>query len=49
MEKNKESVENNEKSMTNDDLKINYKGWKVMPFIIGKQHKACTTCNTLHT
>lgn len=37
MEKNKESEENNEKSMTNDDSKINYRGWKVMPFIIGNE------------
>ncbi|KAK7330401.1 hypothetical protein VNO77_24595 [Canavalia gladiata] len=38
MEKNeKESVENNEKSVTDDDLNINYRGWKVMPFIIGNE------------
>lgn len=43
MKKNeKESVENNEKVMMDDEqpTKINYRGWKVMPFIIGKQ-KAC--------
>ncbi|TKY55127.1 NRT1/ PTR FAMILY 2.9 [Spatholobus suberectus] len=38
MEKNeKESVENSEKSVTDEDPKINYRGWKVMPFIIGNE------------
>lgn len=40
MEKNEQkSVEDNEKGVVNDDSKINYRGWKVMPFIIGKQRK----------
>lgn len=40
---NRESLENeeeiflkNENSGTDEDPKINYRGWKVMPFIIGK-------------
>ncbi|KAJ1438979.1 Proton-dependent oligopeptide transporter family [Sesbania bispinosa] len=33
----KESMENNEKHETDDDPKINYRGWKVMPFIIGNE------------
>ena len=35
------STENNEKyvTQTQDDPKINYRGWKVMPFIIGKEWK----------
>ncbi|KAK7265763.1 hypothetical protein RJT34_33386 [Clitoria ternatea] len=32
MEKNE-----NEKSVTDEDSKINYRGWKVMPFIIGNE------------
>lgn len=31
----KDSMENNEKHVTDDCPKINYRGWKVMPFIIG--------------
>jgi len=37
-----QSVEKNEKSVIDEEPKINYRGWKVMPFIIGKQKKACT-------
>ncbi|XP_061358858.1 protein NRT1/ PTR FAMILY 2.11-like [Gastrolobium bilobum] len=38
MDKNEmESLQSNEKSVTDDDPKINYKGWKVMPFIIGNE------------
>ncbi|RDY11909.1 Protein NRT1/ PTR FAMILY 2.11, partial [Mucuna pruriens] len=38
MEKNeKESVQNNEKSVTVEDPKINYRGWRVMHFIIGNE------------
>lgn len=33
-----ESVENNEKHPTDEDPKVNYRGWKVMPFIIGKNY-----------
>lgn len=32
-----ESLLKNENSGTDDDSKINYRGWKVMPFIIGEQ------------
>ncbi|CAJ1944020.1 unnamed protein product [Sphenostylis stenocarpa] len=47
MEKNeKQSVENNEKSGAVQETKINYRGWKVMPFIIGKHQKTCKC--TLH-
>jgi hypothetical protein len=34
----KENMENNEKHETDDDPKIIYRGWKVMPFIIGTLH-----------
>ncbi|KAL2321931.1 hypothetical protein Fmac_026310 [Flemingia macrophylla] len=38
MEKNEnERVEKNEKSVADEDPKINYRGWKVMPFIIGNE------------
>lgn len=37
-----EAMEKNEKSVTDEEPKINYRGWKVMPFIIGKQKKPCT-------
>ncbi|XP_057416179.1 protein NRT1/ PTR FAMILY 2.9-like [Lotus japonicus] len=38
MEKNEQkSVEDNEKGVVNNDSKINYRGWKVMPFIIGNE------------
>ncbi|KAG5028024.1 hypothetical protein AAZX31_05G029500 [Glycine max] len=33
----KESMENNEKHVTENDPKINYRGWKAMPFIIGNE------------
>ncbi|XP_061358856.1 protein NRT1/ PTR FAMILY 2.9-like [Gastrolobium bilobum] len=33
----KEIAENNEKHVTDDDPKINYRGWKAMPFIIGNE------------
>jgi len=33
----KESMENNEKHVTDSDPEINYRGWKAMPFIIGKE------------
>ncbi|XP_027331422.1 protein NRT1/ PTR FAMILY 2.9-like [Abrus precatorius] len=33
----KNIMENNEKHMTDDDPKINYRGWKAMPFIIGNE------------
>ncbi|KAL2321929.1 hypothetical protein Fmac_026308 [Flemingia macrophylla] len=33
----KESMENNEKQVTESDHKINYRGWKAMPFIIGNE------------
>lgn len=41
MEKSqRESTENNEECVKHDDEpKINYRGWKVMPFIIGKKWK----------
>jgi hypothetical protein len=34
----KENMENSEKHETDDDPKIIYRGWKVMPFIIGTLH-----------
>ncbi|XP_027329613.1 protein NRT1/ PTR FAMILY 2.9-like [Abrus precatorius] len=38
LEKNgKESVENKGKSVTTDEAEIEYRGWKVMPFIIGNE------------
>ncbi|KAK7259777.1 hypothetical protein RIF29_25391 [Crotalaria pallida] len=38
MEKNEKlSVENKKKSVTDDDSKINYGGWKVMPYIVGNE------------
>ncbi|KAK7388989.1 hypothetical protein VNO78_23820 [Psophocarpus tetragonolobus] len=33
----KESMENSEKHVTDSDPTINYRGWKVMPFIIGNE------------
>ncbi|KAE8124097.1 hypothetical protein FH972_019007 [Carpinus fangiana] len=30
-------MENNEKAVTTDETKINYRGWKSMPFIIGNE------------
>nr|BAB19756.1 nitrate transporter NRT1-1 [Glycine max] len=32
-----EAMEKNEKSVTDEEPKINYRGWKVMPFIIGNE------------
>ncbi|KAL5183356.1 Protein NRT1/ PTR FAMILY 2.11 [Glycine soja] len=32
-----QSVEKNEKSVIDEEPKINYRGWKVMPFIIGNE------------
>lgn len=32
-----ESLLKNENSGTDNESKINYRGWKVMPFIIGEQ------------
>lgn len=39
----KHNMENNEKHVTDTDPKINYKGWKAMPFIIGKESQPCTS------
>jgi hypothetical protein len=36
-ENEEESLLKNENSGGDDDTKINYRGWKVMPFIIGEQ------------
>ena len=37
MEKNdKETMEKNPKAVTTDEPEINYRGWKIMPFIIGE-------------
>jgi hypothetical protein len=37
MEKNDGgTMENNKKAVTTDETKINYRGWKSMPFIIGE-------------
>ena len=37
MEKNdKETMEKNPKAVTTDETEINYRGWKIMPFIIGE-------------
>ncbi|KAK7265760.1 hypothetical protein RJT34_33383 [Clitoria ternatea] len=33
----KERMENDEKHVTDDGPKVNYKGWKAMPFIIGNE------------
>ncbi|RDX64182.1 Protein NRT1/ PTR FAMILY 2.11, partial [Mucuna pruriens] len=33
----KESMENTEKHVTDNDPEINYRGWKAMPFIIGNE------------
>jgi hypothetical protein len=30
------TMEDNEKAITTDEKKINYRGWKSMPFIIGE-------------
>lgn len=38
MEKNdRGTMENKEKAITTDEKKVNYRGWKVMPFIIGNE------------
>lgn len=34
-----ETMDKNEKADTTDDSKINYRGWKAMPFVIGKRRK----------
>lgn len=36
-----ESLLKNENSGGDDDTKINYRGWKVMPFIIGERDCNC--------
>lgn len=36
VENEEESLLKNENNGTDDDTKINYRGWKVMPFIIGE-------------
>ncbi|KAK7330404.1 hypothetical protein VNO77_24598 [Canavalia gladiata] len=36
-QKESQSMENNEKRMTDDTPKINYRGWKTMPYIIGNE------------
>lgn len=41
----RDTLENNirEKMTDSEDPKFNYKGWKAMPYIIGKQKKPCTS------
>lgn len=45
VETGEESLLKNEYNGTDDDTKINYRGWKVMPFIIGEHDSKRRFCD----